>query len=81
MSHASFVAPRLAPLHNCTVSASKVCSLRKTHFAAPTQRPASTIAHLSGDTKRLRPAHIRTRAVAAVRTFRDATYRAAAYSI
>eukprot|EP00965_Chrysotila_dentata_P068578 2266583-Pleurochrysis_carterae.AAC.1 len=80
--HASFVAPRLASLHNRTVSAPKVCSLRETPFTAPTQRPASTIAHLSSDTKRHRPAHICTCAVAAahictcavaaVRAFRDA---------
>eukprot|EP00965_Chrysotila_dentata_P164184 5421397-Pleurochrysis_carterae.AAC.2 len=56
--HTPFVAPRLAPLPNCTVSTPTVCPLCDTHFTAPTQRPTNTSAHLSSGTKRHRTARI-----------------------
>eukprot|EP00965_Chrysotila_dentata_P059067 1960407-Pleurochrysis_carterae.AAC.1 len=77
--HTPFVAQRLALLHNRTVSTPNVCSLRETHFTAPTQRPTSTDAHLSSDTERHRSAHICT-GVAAIRAYRNAMLRATAYS-
>eukprot|EP00965_Chrysotila_dentata_P059900 1987376-Pleurochrysis_carterae.AAC.1 len=76
--HTSFVAPRLAPLHNRTISTPTVCSLCDTHVTAPTKHPTSAIiAHLSSDTKRHRYAHICIGVVAAIRAFRDASFRAA----
>eukprot|EP00965_Chrysotila_dentata_P215088 6188561-Pleurochrysis_carterae.AAC.1 len=56
--HTLFVAPRLALLHNCTVSTPTVCSLCDTPFTAPSQRPTRTTAHLSGVAMRRRTAHI-----------------------